>query len=214
MVALQVYQIFLVYIYLIAITFILQYFSNLNYDMLQTSRTEIISIFQRLSISADFIKISTKKSRKFLKILKNFKILNLSMRKASISHQVIDNCMKVRESKWYHLLTFIEINWPDMYCSNLCNVVNVIFSALALSWFPRLEFPPWTWMVSRSQIQEGHFKLLWTMLQHELLSSWLQPCKNSFLSYCFFIYFLLKTTILFQTQYSLGIHLWKLSVKY
>ena len=116
MVAIQVLQICLVYIYLIAIISILQYFSNLNYDMLQTSRTEIISIFQRLSISADFIKISTKKNRKFLKILKIFKILNLSMRKASISHQIIDNCMKVRESKWYHLLTFIErIGRIDMY---------------------------------------------------------------------------------------------------
>ena len=99
MVAIQLLQICLVYIYLIAIISILQYFSNLNYDMLQTSRTEIISIFQRLSISADFIKISTKKNRKFLKILKLFKILNLSMRKTSISHQIIDNgTMKVRVS--------------------------------------------------------------------------------------------------------------------
>ena len=60
------------YIYSIAIIFILQYFSSLNYDVLKTSRIEMISTFQRLSISADFVKISTKQTGKFLKILKFF----------------------------------------------------------------------------------------------------------------------------------------------
>ena len=55
MVVIQVSQMFLIYMYLLTIIFILQYFSYLNYDMLQTLGTEIISIFQRLSISADFI---------------------------------------------------------------------------------------------------------------------------------------------------------------
>ena len=49
--------------YLIAIILLLQFFQSLNHDMLKTSRTKIVSIFQVLSISADLINVNKGKQK-------------------------------------------------------------------------------------------------------------------------------------------------------